>query len=254
MPRHDDPAYPGCPVTVTDAIADGVQLRPARWDIVDIVVMLVITAGLAICGGAFLRAVGAPLPVVVIVGGLLGWIGLAGWPLVVTARRGNGPRIDLGLILRWSDVRAGVGWGLLALAAAGLVGLVLVRVIGPFQSAAGEVGEQLIADGDRWALLVFGAMILIGAPIVEELAFRGLVFGVVRKRGASVLWTVVISAVAFALVHAEPTRIPVLLAIGLVLGAVRARTGSTGASMVAHAVVNAPGAVLLVLGLPGMTP
>lgn len=254
MASPDDPEYAGCPATVIEARAAGVELVPARWGVGDVVSMVLIAVGLALAGGAVLAALQAPLATTVIVGGLLSWVGLAGWPILATLRRGNGPRIDLGLRLTWSDVRSGLIGGLIALLLAGAVTVVLVRLIGSFDSAAGAAAARLIDEGDRGALIAFSMMILVGAPIVEELAFRGLVFGVVRKRGLGTAWAVGVSAVLFSLVHFEPARILVLLAIGIVLGMVRARTGSTGAAMIAHAAVNAPGALFLLLGAPGMTP
>ena len=252
MPTRDDPQYPGCPATVTAAVESGVVLRPARWGIGDVVAMIAISLALAAAGGLALNALDAPLAATIIVGGLLGWVGLAGWPIIATIRRGNGPRIDLGLRLTWGDVRAGVWGGLIALAVAAVIAAILMRVVGTFDSAAGAAAARLLEGGDRWAILVFSLMILVGAPIVEELAFRGLAYGAVRKRGLGTGWAIVISAVLFSLMHVEPTRIPLLLGIGLVLGRVRARTGSTGAAMIAHAVVNAPGALFLMFG--GVTP
>ena len=63
----------------------------------------------------------------------------------------------------------------------------------------------------------------------------------------------VVPGAVFAGFHFEPTRFFVLLPTGLVLGWVRWKTGSTGASMVAHGLVNAPGALLLLVGVPGVT-
>jgi membrane protease YdiL (CAAX protease family) len=90
--------------------------------------------------------------------------------------------------------------------------------------------------------------------IAEELAFRGLLFGALQRRGVGAFWTIVITAVVFAAFHFEPTRFFVLLAPGLVFGFVRWKTGSLGAAMVAHGVNNAPAAVFLLIGLPEVTP
>ena len=248
MPANDDPRYAGCPATVTAAAASGIPLKPARWGIGDVVAMIAISLALAAVGGVVLHVLEAPLAATIIAGGLLGWVGLAGWPVLATIRRGNGPRIDLGLRLTWSDVRTGIWGGLIALAVAALIAVVLMRFVGTFDSAAGAAAARLLEDGDRWAIMLFALMILVGAPIVEEIAFRGLAYGAVRKRGLGTGWAITISAVLFALVHIEPTRIPLLLGIGLVLGWVRARTGSTGSAMIAHAMVNAPGALFLMFG------
>jgi membrane protease YdiL (CAAX protease family) len=127
-------------------------------------------------------------------------------------------------------------------------------IFGEFTSAAGDVAAELAGLDNIWLLIAFGLMVAVGAPIVEELAFRGLFFAALRKHGVGPVVSVVITAVAFALFHLEPARIGVLITIGLVLGIVRWRTGSLGAAMVAHGVVNAPAAVFLILGLPGVAP
>ena len=51
----------------------------------------------------------------------------------------------------------------------------------------------------------------------------------------------------FALFHFEPQRLLVLAVLGGWIGAVRAVTGSTTASMVAHMAINVPGAIGILL-------
>lgn len=254
MAGHDDPNYPGCPVTVAEAVQRGVVLRPARWGLGDVISMVLLTLAIAAGGAALLTYLHAPLALTVLAGTLLSWVGFLGWPGLATRLRGNGPIIDLGLRLSWSDVRSGIVGGVLALVAASVMAVIVARFIGVFESSASIAAATLIDEGDRLAVIVLALMIMIGAPIVEEIAFRGLAFSALRKRGLGAFWSVALSAVLFAIVHIEPARLLVLLAVGAVLGAVRARTGSTGASIMAHVVVNAPGAVFLLLGVPGMTP
>ncbi|MGI9197125.1 MAG: CPBP family intramembrane glutamic endopeptidase, partial [Candidatus Nanopelagicales bacterium] len=87
-----------------------------------------------------------------------------------------------------------------------------------------------------------------GAPLVEEIAFRGLGYNAIAKKGLRSGWVIVITTLAFSLFHLEPVRIPILLASGAILGILRWRTRSLGASIVAHAINNLPGAALLLLG------
>ena len=117
-------------------------------------------------------------------------------------------------------------------------------VAGTFTSAGGEVAQEISAGGNRVAMVAFAIVVALGAPVIEELAFRGLLFNALRKRGVGALWTIVITTVAFAVIHLEPTRIAVLLGIGALLGVLRWRTG-------AHAMVNAPAAVVFALAGPG---
>jgi hypothetical protein len=184
-----------------------------------------------------------------VVGLVVPWTVLGGWPLYAAWRKGGGPVADYGLRLTWRGALFGVAGGAVALLCASWVADIQVKVTHhPFDSTVGDAARD-VAAGSHGALVVLALCTAIGAPIVEELAFRGLTYGSFRKSGQprslSVLWTTVI----FALFHLEPVRLPVLLVLGAFLGLVRARTGSTAASMVAHATVNVAGALqILALG------
>ena len=98
------------------------------------------------------------------------------------------------------------------------------------------------------ALIVFALCVAIGAPIAEEIAFRGMAYNALAKRGLHAAWVIAITTVAFSLFHLEPIRIPILLASGLILGVLRWQTRGLGAPIVAHAVNNMPGAAFLLVG------
>jgi len=110
------------------------------------------------------------------------------------------------------------------------------------------------ASVPRWVVVAFALCALVGAPVFEELCFRGLTFAAIARWGArrglpAVPWATIGSATLFAAIHLEPVRLPVLLTIGLVLSWLRARTGRVGASVVAHAFNNLWGVIgILTLG------
>ncbi len=257
-PRLDDAEpvadYPGCPVTVTAAVAEGRVLRAPRWGLWDVLIGAVAAIVIGVSAAGVLIAVNATTGIQVLVGTTLPWLALAGWPILATTWRGNGPRIDLGLRLTWGDT----GWGFLAgffgLILAGIAALITQLFVPDVSSAAGEAANELEASGGRGSVVIFAMLVMVGAPIVEELFFRGLFFTALRKRGVGAVLTIVITAVVFAGFHFEPVRFFVLLPTGLLLGIVRWKTGSTGAAMVGHGVVNAPGAIVLLVGMPDMTP
>lgn len=255
MAAANPPAdYPGCPVTVTEALAQGESLRAPRWGLWDVTWAGIATFVIGLVAGSLLLLSDAPIGVQILIGITAPWLAMAGWPLLVTRLRGNGPRIDLGLRLRWSDVGWGAlaGWSSIVLAA--LAALVTTRFVPDLQSSAGEVANELADSTGRFEMTLFALCVMVGAPIVEELFFRGLFFGALRKRGVGPVWTIVVTAVIFAGFHLEPTRFFVLLPSGLLLGWVRHKTGSTGSSMIAHGLINAPGALVLLLGLPQVSP
>lgn len=240
--------YPGCPVTVYDALGRGRALRPPRWGLADGFIPLLGAVLLSLVAVGLASVLSAPTLVLVGIGLVTPWIALAGWPLVATAWLGNGPVVDLGLRLRAPDWKWGVLGGLVAIAVAITVGGITTLIFGEFTSAAGDLIEELRAFGPV-VLIVMAVLIVIGAPVVEELAFRGMLFAALTKRGVRPEWVIVITAGLFSLFHLEPVRIPLLFALGLVFGYLRWKTRSLGAPIIAHALNNLPGAIGLLVGV-----
>jgi Predicted metal-dependent membrane protease len=76
-------------------------------------------------------------------------------------------------------------------------------------------------------------LLAVLAPLVEELVFRGLLYGWLAGRwGKNVGW--IVSSLAFAAAHAEPAHIVLVLPLGLLFGWLRQRTDSLLPSLVAH--------------------
>jgi membrane protease YdiL (CAAX protease family) len=171
------------------------------------------------------------------------WFMLAGWPIVATTLKGNGPGIDLGLIAPRTHLRLGFVAGLLSLAAASLIAVIVTRFTGPLSSSAGDVGLNQTGI----VLVLFVLLAMFGAPIVEEIAFRGMLYGALAKAHVNEHLVVVITALVFALFHFEPKRFVILFVIGMILGEVRRRTGSTSAAIVAHVVNNTPAALYILV-------
>ncbi len=235
--------YPGAPVTYVEAQRAGVELRAPRWGLADVVIsiLLALFVPLLVLGAAI--AAGAPVDgtVVLLGSAVLPWVGFGLWPWLTTRLQGNGARIDLGFTVRLIDVAWGMAGGLACLVLGTLVAMLTQAVFGEFESAAGAA--VLDADVPRWVVVVFAVCALIGAPLFEELCFRGLAFAAVARWAArrglpGVPWATIGSALLFTLIHLEPVRIPVLLTIGLVLSLLRARTGRVGASVIAHSFNN----------------
>lgn len=172
---------------------------------------------------------------------VLPWIGMAGWPWLVSRLRGNGPRLDFGLNLSFADIGWGLLYGFAALLAATVIAAVLTQVFGEFNSSAGEVAASL--DAFPLQRFMFALAVGVGAPIVEELCYRGLLQTSLLKRGTSRWLSVVITAALFAVMHLEPIRFVLLFAIGLILGVARIHRNNTSTPMVAHMVNNMPGAI-----------
>ena len=86
------------------------------------------------------------------------------------------------------------------------------------------------------------------APIVEELVFRGLIYGWIAGRWGTMAGFIV-SSLAFAAAHFEPAHIVLVLPLGLLFGWLRRRTDSLVPSLVAH-ILNNGFALLAAVYLP----
>jgi membrane protease YdiL (CAAX protease family) len=106
------------------------------------------------------------------------------------------------------------------------------------------------ATGATFVLVAL--MTTVGAPIVEEIFFRGVLFRALdagfsaRMKNAGTALAVVLSACLFALAHGEPVQFAGLALLGVVLGIVVKRTQRLVPSMLTHASFNAVALVSLI--------
>ncbi|MDP1807477.1 MAG: CPBP family intramembrane metalloprotease [Acidimicrobiales bacterium] len=172
------------------------------------------------------------------------WTGMVGAAVIASRRKGAGTLAeDFGLKGKWSDIGLGV---LVAFAVQLLVlpGIAyLMRPLLGEPEVSGPVQDLL----DRSQGLAFAGLILsvaVGAPIVEELFFRGLLLRSLQRRVPD--WAaVVISAVAFGIAHGSALPVDAVLLVmisltvfGAILAVLAIRTGRLGPSIVTHAVFN----------------
>lgn len=128
------------------------------------------------------------------------------------------------------------------------LGLALLVLLGIFAVSLAlspflEAGREQGLTQDEWdsaraaAYFASAAVIVIAAPIVEELSYRGLGFSLLLPWGQRL--AVAVTALLFALGHGLVYAFPVLFAFGLGLGILRARTGSVLPGIALHAFFNA---------------
>lgn len=130
-----------------------------------------------------------------------------------------------------------------------LVGLVTwpFRIMFPTKFAP-EIVEKRARDlfdnaTGPW-LFVLILVVVFGAPVVEELVYRGFVqAGLKNHIHASV--ALVLTAIWFAAVHLQLVEFPGLFAFALVLGFCFHRTNRIGMSLIAHIAFNATGLLLV---------
>lgn len=89
--------------------------------------------------------------------------------------------------------------------------------------------------------------IVILAPVVEELLFRGAIQGHLMRIWKNPKWAILTSSLIFGIVHGNPVQIPFAIVTGLVLGWVYYRTGSLLPGMLMHFINNGSSVALYYL-------
>jgi len=167
--------------------------------------------------------------------------------VVVSRRAGTGdPVADYAVRFRWIDL-AGVPLGVAAQFLFVPWLYVPLQEIWPstFSEERIEERAQELADkAGGWSTVLLVLIVVVGAPIIEELVYRGLL-----QRSASVVigqgLALVTTSVFFALVHFSPVEYPGLFLAGLIFGGCVVLTGRLGSAIVTHAAFNAAGLVVV---------
>lgn len=172
---------------------------------------------------------------------------------------------------------AGIGIGVMAGLAALLLGIVANIVTyfvfqklglsteraiqGPFVRLLSE----WVTENPGVAIPAIILVVVIFGPAVEELLWRGAIFGGLYRLGGllhqrrtgekdtspgrvSFVLAAVVSSLLFAGLHMEPIILPAIFLLAFILCAVYARTGSLLPPFVAHATFNSFTVILILLG------
>ena len=216
--------------------------------IVGFVVGLVVTGGDGLLDLAQSGDV-ATLPLGILAFSLLfQQLGQGLWPFIVSRWKGLGPVSDWRLAAQPRDLGIGLGVAILGLIGAGLAGMVTTNLVGLTDEAAADNTQFLReAEGTPWlGFILFAAV--VGAPITEELFFRGLTLRAIEKRLGSI-WAIVLSAVIFTVPHftspdwrGTAVLFSSIFTVGLILGWITVKTNRLAAAIVAHMLFNGVGA------------
>ena len=156
-------------------------------------------------------------------------------------------RHDFGLAVTARDVLVGVPLGVFCQ-------FVLVNIVNwplsqffPEHFSAEEVEKRAreLSDSAHGAwVIVLVLVVVVGAPVIEELMYRGLVQqGLSNSLGAA--RGLVVAAVLFAAIHFQWIEFPGLFAFALVLGWCYRRTSRLGLGIIAHMAFNASGLLVV---------
>jgi membrane protease YdiL (CAAX protease family) len=212
-----------------------------------------VLAGIAQAATGYRPGSGRPVPLAVNAASLAGlWAGLGGGTIFASRYRGSGSLAgDFGFSLRWPlDVGLGVAAGLTST-------YVLVPLLYlPFERLYPSIRHRLNTPANQDTNGVHGALgitvlfllLAVGAPVVEELFFRGLLQRSLARRFNSSV-SIAGSAALFGLAHFELLQLPALVLFGVVLAVLADKTGRLGPGIVAHMTFNAATVLTLTLHL-----
>jgi membrane protease YdiL (CAAX protease family) len=172
--------------------------------------------------------------------------------VVVAAVWTSGRRLREYLALKpltWGDAGRGIGYGVLGyigfIVILGLLTMLQVALGGAAPSGAG-FGKMQFGIELMLFLLSYWMLLVVAAPIVEEMLFRGFLYrGLTPRLGA--VGTIILTSVVFGLLHAPGfgwVRVVGTTCLGLLLGWLRWRTDNTSVSIVTHTTMNFLAALL----------
>ena len=188
------------------------------------------------------KAIGVPRLGRLLMGQAGLWTGLLGSCWIVSRRFGSGRLArDFNLKIDWADF----GWGfLMSLAARVAVVAVVVPIVAISEELGGgndEVFRQFRPEVSSF--IVVAILAVVGAPIVEEIFFRGVLQGAFLDRLGTV-GAIGVQAVLFGLAHFDPLlgwdNVSVIAGIGAggVVFGLTVRLRRLGSSIFAHAFFN----------------
>jgi membrane protease YdiL (CAAX protease family) len=216
---------------------------------------------LALVGTAVLAA---PLALIVdacggrfVLGAAAGDAAFVAMTLVWIKYVSGGPIAALGVPRRpLRDLGAGLATGAVLVVVAAVVATITVAVAQSLLGHPPPEAEQVDRCVRGSALLLLGPVVVLMAPLAEEIFFRGFLFRGLRRRFR--FWPAsLISGFAFGLVHIVPLTAqqaagtaliaPALFVVGMGLAFVYERRKSLLAPMTAHAVFNVVGFLSIAL-------
>lgn len=184
-------------------------------------------------------------------------------PFLVPLTYGFHAILGLGLLCRIEGVTIGdlwkrwmpgshgrsLAWGLGFLTLATTMVLTVTLTVGPFLERQ-EAPQQQLMDlvADSRGILPLTALFLtvsVVAPLFEEILFRGTLLPWLGERWEGVIgpclgWVsaLVITSLGFGVIHLQPVAMPVLSALGLVLGLAYRHTGNLITAVLVHGLWN----------------
>lgn len=111
-----------------------------------------------------------------------------------------------------------------------------------------QMVSQVLSDLPSFQRAAVALLIVVVVPFLEELLFRGAWFTRLQSQIGD-RWTIALTGIAFGIFHMEtPWAVPLIALMGVMLGWLRARSGSVWPSFVLHMLNNTVAVALVLTG------
>ena len=205
-----------------------------------LLVITILAAGIASAFDPDLETLGA----VLVLQGLLA-AAMVGVPFVVAGRDGSAGPVSFGL---GPALRAPVSTAVLGYLAYLGCALVISALLSPEQE---DITRELGVDEGALGAIAAFCLIVVAAPVAEEIFFRGFMFAGIRSHGSFVVAALVSSGIWGLFHYTGENSWPVVLQLslfGVILAAVYERTGSIRPTIALHMLNNAIAFAVLASG------
>ena len=171
------------------------------------------------------------------------WVGTLGIPMWLYLVKGVSWK-EFGWEFQKNDILPGLLIGLGTQVAAGLLYLPLILIFDGIDVS--EPARELVDKATGFGVFLLFLVVAIGAPLVEELFYRGLTLKAFEKKMSNRL-ALVLSSLVFAIAHLQLIQFPALFLFGFVAGYLARKYDRLGRAVWAHVGFNTTTVVALLL-------
>ena len=171
------------------------------------------------------------------------WVGTLGIPVWLYVIKGVSWK-EFGWEFQKNDILPGLLIGLGTQVAAGLLYLPLILIFDGIDVS--EPARELVDKATGFGVFLLFLVVAIGAPLVEELFYRGLTLKAFEKKMSNRL-ALVLSSLVFAIAHLQLIQFPALFLFGFVAGYLARKYDRLGRAVWAHVGFNTTTVVALLL-------
>ena len=171
------------------------------------------------------------------------WVGTLGVPLWLYYTKGISWK-QFGWGFKKNDVFQGLIIGLGTQIAGGLLYLPLLVIFDDIDVS--EPARELVDKATGFGVFLLFLVVVVGAPVVEEIFFRGLTLKALEKKMGS-RSAAIVSSLFFAIAHLLLVQFPALLLFGLVAVYLVRKHDRLGRAVWAHVGFNATTVIALLL-------